>query len=92
MTRVDRQLRPDVQLQQRDQREVSEVSRHQPRVQQVRLPASPEFAANPAEPDLLFIFKIFASPTKYSNQKNVLDAAEAAALKETKCLEEVRNC
>ncbi len=40
----------------------------------------------------LNIFKIFASPTKYSNQKNVLDAAEAAALKETKCLEEVRNC
>ena len=52
MTRVDRQLRPDVQLQQRDQREVSEVSRHQPRVQQVRVPASPELAANPAEPDL----------------------------------------
>ena len=51
MTRDDRQLRPDVQLQQRDQREVSEVSRHQPRVQQVRVPASPELAANPAEPD-----------------------------------------
>ena len=44
--RVDRQLRPDVQLQQRDQREVSEVSRHQPRVQQVRVPDNPELAAN----------------------------------------------
>ena len=51
MTCVDRQLRPDVQLQQRDQRQVREVSRHQPRVQQVRIPGhpEPELAANHPE-------------------------------------------
>lgn len=51
MTCVDRQLRPDVQLQQRDQRQVGEVSRHQPRVQQVGVPGNsePELAANHPE-------------------------------------------